>query len=80
MISHSSQFVVISKLAEDTFCSSSRSLMKMLNRTGPGIDPWGTPLVTGLQPDFMLLITMLWAQPFSQFSVHLAVCSCNRTP
>jgi len=21
----------------------------MLNRTGPSIDPWGTPLVTGLQ-------------------------------
>ena len=25
---------------------SSRSLMKMLNRTGPWIDPWGTPQVS----------------------------------
>ena len=28
--------------------SSARSLMKKLNKTGPSIDPWGTPLVTGL--------------------------------
>ena len=26
--------------------SSSRSLMKKLNKTGPSTDPWGTPLVT----------------------------------
>lgn len=26
-----------------------RSLLKMLNRTGPSIDSWGTVLVTGLQ-------------------------------
>ena len=31
--------------------SSSRSLMKKLNKTGPSTDPWGTPLVTGLQLD-----------------------------
>lgn len=29
----------------------SRSLLKMLNRTGPSIDSWGTMLVTGLQLD-----------------------------
>jgi len=43
----------------------------VLNRTGPSIDPWGTPLVTGLQLDFMLLITSLRARPFSHFLVHL---------
>jgi len=26
--------------------SSSRSLMKKLNKTGPSTDPWGTPLLT----------------------------------
>jgi len=31
--------------------SSSRSLMKKLNKTGPSTDPWGTPLVTSLQLD-----------------------------
>ena len=25
--------------------------MKMLNKTGPSTDPWGTSLVTSLQPD-----------------------------
>jgi len=35
--------------------SSSRSLMKKLNKTGPSTDPWGTPLVTGLQLDFFPL-------------------------
>jgi len=34
-----------------------RALTKMLNGTGPIIDPWGTPLVSGLQLDFVLLIT-----------------------
>lgn len=38
---------------------SSRSLMKMLNRIGPSIDPWGTPLVTGLQLGFVQLIPTL---------------------
>ncbi|KAK4827727.1 LOW QUALITY PROTEIN: hypothetical protein QYF61_021155 [Mycteria americana] len=31
---------------------SSRSLIKMLNRTGPNAEPWGTPLVTGCQLEF----------------------------
>ncbi|XP_040512250.1 28S ribosomal protein S36, mitochondrial isoform X1 [Gallus gallus] len=33
-----------------------RSLMKMLNKTRSSINPWGTQLVTGLQPDSALLI------------------------
>ena len=44
------------------------SLMEMLSRTGPSIDPWGTLVVTGLQLDFVPLITTLWAWPFRQFS------------
>lgn len=45
--------------------------MKRLNSTGPSTDPWGSPLVTGLQLDFVPWITTLQAQPFSQFSVPL---------
>lgn len=37
--------------------SSSRSLMKVLNRTGPYTDPWGALLPSGLQLDFMPLVT-----------------------
>ena len=48
----------------------SRSLMKMSDSTSPSIDPW---LVTGLQLDFMVLITICYVWQFSQFSVHLAV-------
>jgi len=55
----------------------SRSLVKWLNGTGPSIDPWGTPLVTGLLLDFVLLITIVWAQSLSQFSIHLCVCSSS---
>ncbi|KAK4827586.1 hypothetical protein QYF61_019488, partial [Mycteria americana] len=42
-----------------------RTLIKILNRTGP------SPL------DFVPLITTLWAQLFSQFSIHLTVCSSS---
>ena len=41
--------------------TTSRSVMKMLNSMRSGINCWGTPLVTGLQLDFMLLITTHWA-------------------
>lgn len=47
--------------------------MKMLNRIESSFDPWGTLLITGLQLDFMPLITILWAQSLSQFSVYVAV-------
>ncbi|KAJ7428537.1 hypothetical protein BTVI_00320 [Pitangus sulphuratus] len=46
---------------------SSRSLIKMLNRTGPITDPWGTPLVTSRQLDAALFTSTLWAWPSSQF-------------
>jgi len=29
--------------------------MKMLNKTRPSTDPWGTPLVTGLHPIYIYL-------------------------
>ena len=50
--------------------SSSRSLMKKLNKTRLSTDPWGIPLVTSLQLDSAPLMTTLWVLPFSQFSVN----------
>ncbi|KAK4829606.1 hypothetical protein QYF61_005706, partial [Mycteria americana] len=37
---------------------SSRSLIKILNRTGPNTEPWGTPLVTSCQLDLTPFTTM----------------------
>ena len=53
---------------------SSRSLMKMLSSIDPSVCSWDAPLETGLQMDFMLLITSLWAQEFSQFTVYVRQC------
>lgn len=39
--------------------------------TVPSTEPWGMPLVTGLQLDLMLLFTNIWAQPIRQFSAYL---------
>ncbi|KAK4828728.1 hypothetical protein QYF61_000719 [Mycteria americana] len=52
---------------------TSRSLMKMLNRTEPSTDSWGTLLVTGLQLDCLPLITTLRTQPVSPFSIQLLI-------
>ncbi|XP_064369541.1 antigen WC1.1-like [Dromaius novaehollandiae] len=38
---------------------SSTSLRKKMNSTAPSMDPWQTPPATGLQRDFVLLITIL---------------------
>jgi len=46
---------------------SSRSSIKILNRTGPSTNPWGTPLVTGHHLDVTPFTTDLWAWPSSQF-------------
>ena len=51
----------------------SRSLMKMLYTTASSINPWSMILLTDMQLDFMPLVTTLWTQPYSQFSVHLTV-------
>lgn len=41
-------FVSLSKLLKLCSIPSSISLMKVLNHTGPNMDPWGMPLVTDL--------------------------------
>lgn len=51
----------------------SRPLTMLWVCTGPRIDPWATPLVTGLQVDFVPLITILWAHQFTQFCSWLTV-------
>lgn len=51
---------------------SFRSSMKMSNRTGLSTDP--VLPVTGFQLNFVIT---LWAQPFSQFSIPLTVCSTH---
>lgn len=46
--------------------------IKMLNRTDVNTDPWGTPLVIGLQVEYDLLTTILaWSS--DQFFIHLVV-------
>lgn len=49
-----------------------RPLLKVLNRTGFSLDPWGTLLGAGadLQLEFLQLITP-WAWLFSLLSIHL---------
>ena len=52
-----------------------------MDRTGPSVECWGTPLVMGLQLDFVLLITILWAWPFSHFSVPFKLAEdCSSSP
>ncbi|CAM9595396.1 unnamed protein product, partial [Bubo scandiacus] len=50
------------------------SSIKMLNRSGPKTEPWGTPLMTGSQLDLTLFTTTLWARPSSQFFTQQSVC------
>jgi len=52
-------FVSSANLLRMDSLPSLRSLMKMLNKTGPSTDPWGTPVVTDLQPDSAPWITTL---------------------
>lgn len=54
--------------------SSSRSLMKVLNRIGPSTDPWGALLPPGLQLDFMQLVTC----PHSWFFMAFHLVGYNR--
>lgn len=53
-------------------------IIQVINEdAGPSINPWGTAPVAGLQQEFTLMITTLWAWQFSQISVHLTVhCPC----
>ncbi|KAK4813337.1 hypothetical protein QYF61_026500 [Mycteria americana] len=52
---------------------SSWSLIRILNRTGPNTEPWGTSLVTGYQLDLTPFTTTLWAQPPSQFFTQQSI-------
>jgi len=58
-ISHSPSFVSSPSFLRVHSVLSPMLLMKMLNITGPSIDLLGTPLVSGIQEDFTLLITSL---------------------
>lgn len=67
-INHSSQICIICKPEGALF-----PISHITNDTGLSIDPWSTPAVTGLQLDFVLLITILWARQFSQVLIHFTV-------
>lgn len=43
----------------------------MLNRIGPGLKAWHTPLVIGLQLEWMRLMTTLWSWKLSYFWICL---------
>lgn len=79
-INYSSWFCIIWKIAEYALCPITRSLMMTLSSTGPTINPWGTPLVTDLQLDFVLLIITFWDWQLSQLSAHLIVCLSSPAP
>lgn len=53
---------------------SARSFIKILNKTSPKPESWGTPLVPGWQLDLTPFTTMLWiwqlSHFFNQCSVH----------
>jgi len=64
------QLVPSANLLREDSILSSRSLIKILNKTGPKTEPWGTPLVTSHQLDLTPFTTTLCAQPFSQFLIQ----------
>jgi len=59
-------WLMFSLVSTRTPSSCSEKLLP--NGTGPSIDPWGTPPVTGLQQAFVPLTTTLWAS--SQLTSH----------
>jgi len=52
---------------------SSRSLIKILKRTGPSTAPWGTPLVISHQLDLIPFTITLWA-------LQLVLCPAKSVP
>jgi len=46
---------------------SSRSSVKILNRTGPSTSPWGATLITSHQLGLTPFTTIQWAWPSGQF-------------
>jgi len=55
-INNPAQLVSSANLLREHSIPSSRSLIKMLNKTAPKIEPWGTALVTGRQLDFAVAL------------------------
>jgi len=74
-VNSTSQFSIISKLAKGALHSYIRSLIKMLNRAGPRIEPWGASPVTGWQPDVPPPTMTHWTLLFniSQRSMNLFI-------
>ena len=64
------QLGVISKLLRVHSIPPSVSLIEMLKSSGPRMDPWGTPLITGLHLDMEPLTTALWLRPSNQFLIQ----------
>ncbi|CAI5767613.1 Calponin-homology (CH) domain-containing protein, partial [Podarcis lilfordi] len=52
---------------------SSKSLIKVLNKTGPKTEPCGTPLVTLLQDEEEPLMSTLWLL-YKNIMGHLVKC------
>ena len=50
---------VICKLTEGVLDPLTQIINKVINRTSPTTEPWGTPLVTGHQPDVTPFTTTL---------------------
>jgi len=76
LVNCTAQLGVICKLAEGTL-SLTMSLMKILNNSGPSMDPWGTALVTSIHLDIKPLTTTLWLRPSNQFLIHQTVHPSN---
>lgn len=74
-INGTAQLHVLCRLAEDTF-DLTVSLIKVLKSTGPKVESWGTPLITGLHLDTEPLTKALWlhciypAKSLSTTAVH----------
>lgn len=62
-----SRFCIISRLANGTLHLITRIINRDVHQNWTSTDPWGTPLVTGLQPDFV-----------RHASRHGRVVLCNR--
>lgn len=65
------------EIGRELWMSPSLVILTMLNRIGCSIDPWGTPLATGIQLDFLPQVTNLWACLFSHFSIPLSACPAH---
>lgn len=72
-IRHSLWFCIICEFTEGAFHSIVQVINEMLNINAPSIAPWGTPLVTCVQLDFVPSITSFLGQLFRQFLFYLSV-------